>query len=241
MPFPAAGASGYLSSKDSFIFDPAQHLQKHVVYDLTSGTPQVGWSDSFAYANDNMVKSYFSLGTNSSISPYTTSEYDYSGHTLTGSRYYLGGTLLVYTTYQVDSSGRIISLTQYADNLTYQYTPTTIYDLTYDGNGNLVEVTDTAGGLYYQFLNYDDQPNPWNNLPFDFAYNLFDSNPRAFSKHNYRLEYDYSYFGDTLSFTYSYNYGSAGEISTFVQTPSNGRLSNGPGISHYDIVTYKCN
>ena len=235
------GNDPLLLNREGFYFNKDSQLVKHVIYGAKSDSI-VTSNDSFAYANGNMVKSYHALGGNNSSAPYTTSEYDYSGHTLTGSRYFLGKTLMVHSTYIVDAQGKITSFTQFADNLTYQYTPTVTYYLVYDSAGNLLRANDHYGNAWYRFKNYDNHPNPWYKLPFDFAYNVLDYCPRVFSKHNYQLTYTYllSNTYDSTSKSYSYNYDAEGKVANFIYTPSNGRVSNGPGLSHFVSVNYKC-
>ncbi len=220
---------------DRYYFNSDHQLIKHVSYSGQAVTS----SDSFAYAHGNMVKSYFSLGNNNSSNPYTTSDYDYTGSTLTASRYYLGSTLVVHSTYGYDQAGRLSTYTQIADNTTLQSTPSVSYTLTYDANSNLISVADQTGTPAYTFKNYDNYPNPYYKLPFDFAYNIFDYS-KSFSKNNFQVAYTYTapyynynvyYPRDSLSTTNSYTYRNGG-VSSIISTPPNGRSSNGPGISH---------
>ena len=234
------GLGNYMFGREDYLFDTTGRLVKHVFYSLLSGSPVQGWTDSFSYSAGNMVKSYYSLGTNNSSAPYTTSEYDYNGHVLIASRYYLGSEQLVHSVYNTDDSGRITSITQYADNLTLQYTPTRTYQLHYDQAGDLDSATDNNGNVYYQFLHFDNHPNPLAKLPFDFAYNVLDYCPQVFSKNNYRLEYSFT-TGDSISNTLSFNYDTSGKVKNFTQTPSAGRVSNGSGPSHLKTISYHCN
>lgn len=236
---PRVGNDPVLYSREAYIFNKSNKLEKHILYNLTSGRPVVASSDSFAYANGNMVRSYYSLDSNTSAHPYTTSEYDYTGHTLTASRYYLYSLLLVHSTYITDLLGRISSVTQYADNSTYQFTPTVTYDLSYDANGNLTQVAKPNGNVYYSFQDYDTHPNPWYQLPFDFAYNIFDYSSQVFSRNNFKVKYVAANGYNNLS-SYLYNYGSDGRVSNFVYTPPNGRPENGPGINEYMQIQYQC-
>jgi YD repeat-containing protein len=232
--------------QQEYIFNDDGLLIKHVTLESIGEQKYVVTvSDSFAYSNGNMVKSYFSLDSNNSSNPYTTSEYDYTGHILTASRYYLGSSLIVHSTYVVDSTGKIMSITQYADNTTLQWTPSTTYNFNYDQFGNLYEVTDSSNNVYYKYLNYDNNPNPFYKLPFDYAYNVWEYCAQVFSTHNPGLSYIYNIVGagqwDSLSNAYSYSYTTNGRVLTSIHTPSNGRVSNGPGTSDYSTFKYQCN
>lgn len=202
----------------------------HISYNVSTGGR---WSDSFTYSNGNMVKSYFSLGSDNSSTPYTTSEYDYNGHALTASRYYLGSELIVHSAYLVDSLGRITSLTQYADNTSIQSTPTSTYLFKYDTNSNLVDLTDPKGTVHYYFQNYDTHPNPWYQLPFDFAYNVTQYNLNVFSANNNQLSIvaapNSVNFTQSISLTYSPDNKLAG-----ITTPN----TNGGGL--YQAIQYQC-
>ncbi len=229
---------------DRYYYNSDHQLQKHVSYSGQAVTS----SDSFTYLHGNMVKSYFSLGSNTSSNPYTTSEYDYAGATLTGSRYYMGSTLIVHSAYKYDQAGRLITYTQIADNITLQSTPSVSYTLSYDGNSNLISVVDQTGTSAYTYNKYDSYPNPYYQLPFDFAYNIFDYS-KSFSKNNFQVAYTYTapyynynvyYPRDTLTTSNAYTYRN-GEVSSIISTPPNGRSSNGPGTSHTLKLRSLCN
>lgn len=234
-----------LNYRQEYVFNDDSQLVKHTTLEsIGEQKYMVTISDSFAYENGNMVKSYFSLDSNNSSAPYTTSEYDYSGHTLTGSRYYLGNNLIVHSTYVTDSLGKIISVKQYADNTTLQSTATTTMDFVYDQDGNLYQIKDLNGTVYYKYLNYDDHPNPYYKLPFDYAYNIWEYCSQVLSKNNPQISYTYlidPLSTDSSSNTYSYSYDPGSRVSVSVHTPSNGRVSNGPGVSDYSSFQYGCN
>ena len=184
--------SGY---QQIFSFNSDNKLYKKI--DMDGAT--VISADSFAYSNGNMVKSWYSLSGDISHS-YTTSEYDYSGSLLIASRYLLGGSLVGHCVFTNDSLARIISITEYTDDGTYNPTVALKVNLNYDANSNLQTAVNDAGTVVYSYKNYDNKPNPFYKLPFDWSFDIFQSFTKYFSKNNQLSPADNS--GEDYSYTY---------------------------------------
>lgn len=189
MTMPEAAYANY------YYFNSQHQLIEHVV---TSGGA-VAWSDTFEYVHGHMVKSLMSLGGNSTADYYTRSEYDYTDSLVTASRYYLDAQVIVNSAYTYDAKGQLTSYSQHSDNTTLQPDGDYTYNLAYDDNGNVTQVTDQYGTVKVTFGQYDDKPNPYYKMPFDFAYDPF-SYYGGFSKHNAGQE-------NGLSFSYTYTNG----------------------------------
>ncbi|HTE01429.1 MAG TPA: hypothetical protein VK668_19215 [Mucilaginibacter sp.] len=195
-----------------YYYNSDHKLLKHVV---TSGGA-VAWSDTVAYDHGHVVKSWMSLGDNNAAHYYTRSEYDYTDTLMTGSRYYLGNTLIVHSDYTYDDKGRLASYTQHTDNTTYQNESSYNRNLTYDANDNVTQITNQYGEVMIRYLNYDNYPNLGYKMPFDFAYDIF-SYFNAFSKHNvgHVDNYNSSIYipHDTTGATFNYTYAN-GKVAT---------------------------
>lgn len=235
LPFGYGGGGGYNDNQQTYIFNADKKLVQHLGYGFTAGAPTLGSSDSFAYSNGNMVKSYFSLGNNNSQNTYTTSEYDYNGHAMVASRYYLGNLLMVHSSYSTDSLGRVTSVTQFADNMTYQWTPTYSYRISFDARGNVSAITTTRGDTIYAYTGYDNHPNPYYGLPLDWPYNAEGAWALLCSKNNYRYEWFYGN-GTRTCDTFPYNYDASGRLSSyhFIQ-------GGGPTTGDTKTFRYGCN
>lgn len=217
--------------KSHYIFNANNKLEKLIIYD-GSGTGIVS-SDSFTYENGNMIKSFYSLD---GIHTYTTSEYDYSGDKLIKSRYYLGNTLIVHSSYVTDISGKLVSYSQFSDNLSYQSLPSYTYTFKYDNNSNLLSITNSNDVALVNFSNYDNHPNPFYNLPFDFAYEPWPYSVRSFSKNNSQLTFVNSPTAPENA-TYLYTYDTNGKVLT----ATSGRYVPLPGALNYrNSFQYKC-
>jgi hypothetical protein len=205
-----------------YYFNSEHKLTKHVAY--SGGV--VAWSDSFAYDHGNMVKSWMALGSNNIANYYTRSEYDYTDTLITGSRYYLGsGTLIVHSVYGYDTKGELTSYSQYTDNTTLQPEHDYTYNLTYDDNGNVTQLTDGSGNVVALYLNYDNYPNATYKMPFDWAYDVL-SYFNVFSKHNAGQTHSYSnpYVAhDTTGASYTYTYANS-KVSTITSNSSDGTV-----------------
>ncbi|HWD87147.1 MAG TPA: hypothetical protein VG367_03405 [Mucilaginibacter sp.] len=199
--------------QEFFYFNTEHKLIKHTAY--SGGV--IGWSDTFAYDHGHVVKSWMSLGNNSSANYYTRSEYDYTDTLMTASRYYAGAnTLIVNSYYTYDDKGRLASYSQHSDNTSLQADQDYTYNLTYDNNDNVTQIADASGTLVATYSNFDDKPNYSYKLPFDYAYDIF-SYFNAFSKHNAGTSNSYNSYSHavtTTNNTYTYANGTVSTINS---------------------------
>lgn len=190
-----------------YYYNTDHQLLKHVVY---SGG-DAAWSDTFAYDHGHVVKSWMSLdGAAGPTHFYTRNEYDYTDTLPTASRYYLGSTLIVHSSYTYDSKGRLATYQQTSDNTTLQTDGNYSRVLVYDSNDDLTELDDQYGNAVARYDNYDNKPNLNYRMPYDFAYDIF-SYFNAFSKHNVGGQHFYNYNAytnktDTANHSFSYTY-----------------------------------
>ena len=187
-------------------------------------SPGLGHADTFLYTNQKLVRSYYSNGPNLNIaSPYGHSEYTYQNGILASSKYYLGLTNLVTTSvYTFDGLGRLstVAQTQINGGVGSYPTHTTRYE--YDANSNISKIfyrqAPYAEYMYMEYLNYDNHPNPYYNLPWEFDYNIFQFNADKISKNNVGKINIYGSFQGSVPqlnsvYTYNYQYDSDGRVS----------------------------
>jgi hypothetical protein len=187
-------------------------------------SPGLGHADSFLYANQKLIASYYSNGPNFNIAtPYSHTDYIYQNNILASSKYYLGLTNLVTTSiYTFDGSGRLstVKQTQINGGVGSYPTHTTRYE--YDANSNISKIfyrePPYAEYMHMEFLNYDNHPNPYYNLPWEFDYNIFQFNADKISKNNVGRINIYSSFQGSAPIlnggaAYTYEYDLDGKVS----------------------------
>jgi len=197
---------------DTFEYGAGKKLVKFYA-SRGGGSPNNGYTDTFIYSNNQLVKNHYNLGSKINwAAPYAKSEYSYLNGVLAGSMYYLGTANLITTSsYTFDATGKLILIKQTQVNGGVGSYPTYTTKFEYDANDNLTRVIykDNMYGEYMrrEYFDYDNKENPFYQLPWTFDYNVFEENDNRLSKNNPGRMYTYSptMLQHTYAFRYAYN------------------------------------
>lgn len=233
-----------LDSASALVYDTFEYnSNKQLVRFRASaggGSPNNGYTDTFVYNNNLLVRSQYNLGQFINYaSPYAKTDYFFQGSQLTNSDYYLGNTnLITQSVYSFDGQGRVIQITQKQINGGVGSYPTYTTRFEYDANSNLTKVfyreSPYAEYMRKEYLNYDNKDNPFYKLPWKFDYNVFEENTDVLSKNNVGVINNYSSFQGSTPFlngttSYSYEYNADGKVSK----------RKGPSGTKYIIYKYE--
>lgn len=177
-----------------------------------------GYTDTFIYSNDILIKSHYNLGQIIQLNPYGKSEYTYLNSRLATSSYYFGSTSWTNAEYGFDNLGRLNRVKQIAV-VTGERSYETRFE--YDVNSNLIKIFIKEGiypeYLCKEFLNYDNKANPFYNMPWDWNLNVYIWNDHKMSKNNYGRVKRYDSNNGSLpslisDITINYSYDSDGKV-----------------------------